>query len=80
MLSNFLYYLHFKLRLEGQFLSNNYPPGHRLHLSGVVIKDSGEFVVKNFYGKVVLRFGSVKSLYKCLKSRKYQLIVARYLL
>ena len=71
------YSLWFKFRAKGCFLSNCYPPGHRMHRSGVIEMDNGCPVVRNFYGKQELRFSSAKGLYRCMKMGYYQVIESR---
>lgn len=70
----------FKYSYEGEYVSNNYPPSHELHKSGVIqpLNKDGSVSVVDYKGDISVRFANISALKSCLKKRLYQILVARY--
>lgn len=79
-MKNLFLRLLFNMSYEGEYLSNNYPPSHELHKSGVIqpLNKDGSVSVIDYKGDISVRFADVKALKSCLNKRLYQILVARY--
>lgn len=76
IMKHFLRNLIFKIYYQERYLSNNYPPGHAFHRSGVIypVLEDGSVKVVSCNYNTAIRFANVKALIDCTHSGKYQLI------